>query len=410
MDIIQKSSPHLRRVKANVVRMMRDVAIALMPLVIFAIIKYGLSAVYILTAAVLSMALTEYVFYQFQDFKARRYNDSQYHQKLAKLEETKNANKKNMDDTDYKTYLASYKEEKKALKNELKTYAASRPTEENMSFRLRNKSFTLYNFTVIVSGLIYGLTIPDGTNITVVVIGGIVGVFLAKLIFGGMGQNIFNIAAFARLFIALSFGGAVAVSQYIDADAGATALGMLTSTPFEDITGTYSMWALFSGIGLPGALGETSALLILVGFAYMLYRKSFDVFIPISYVLTVFVLSLFVMITQDLGFYYPLTHVIGGGLLFGAVFMATDPITSPTTRPGRIYFGFGLGLLTFLIRLFGSYPEGVAFSILIMNIFVHTIDYPRWSHSRFNLRRVLIFSAVVIVSIISVIVGANYVG
>ena len=410
MQIVQKSSPHLRRPKASVVRMMRDVAIALSPLVIFAIVQHGLTAVGILLAAVVSMVLTEYVYYQVQDFKARKFNNTEFHVKLAALKKEKENNQKTLSKDDFKTYLEDYKAKTSVLKQQLNDYAKTRPTEENLSFRLKNKSFTLYNFTVIVSGLIYGLTIPDATPIMVVIIGGVVGVFLAKLIFGGMGQNIFNIAAFARVFIALSFGAAVAVNNFVDATAGATALGVLVLEPFANVTETYSYGMLFTGIGLPGGLGETSALFILVGFGYLLYRKSFDVFIPIVYVGTVFVLSLAVMITQELGFYYPMQHVLAGGLMFGAVYMATDPITSPATRPGRLYFAFGLGVLTFVIRLFGNYPEGVAFSLLIMNMFVPSFDYPKWSNSRFTKRGVLIFIAVILVTIISVIVGANYVG
>ncbi|MFU8786024.1 MAG: RnfABCDGE type electron transport complex subunit D [Candidatus Izemoplasmataceae bacterium] len=411
MEIIQKSSPHLRRPMASVVRMMRDVAIALSPLVIFAIVQYGLAAVSILLAAVLSMVATEYLYYQVQDFKARKFNNTEFHVKLAALKKEKEEKQKSLTKEDFKAYLTEYKSQVKEVKEQLKTYASTRPTEENLTFKLKNKSFTLYNFTVIVSGLIYGLTIPDATPILVVIIGGVVGVFLAKLIFGGMGQNVFNIAAFARIFIALSFGGAVAVSNiFIDSEVGATVLGALMLEPFADVTSNYTVWRMFTGIGIPGALGETSALLILLGGAYLLFRKSFDVFIPLTYIATVFVLSLAIMFTQDLGMYYPLTHVLAGGLLFGAIYMATDPITSPTTRPGRLYFAFGLGVITFVIRLFGSYPEGVAFSLLIMNMFVPAIDYPKWAKSRFSKRGVLIFIAVILVTIISVTVGANYVG
>lgn len=352
MQIIEKNSPHLRRPNASVVRMMRDVAIALLPLVIFAIVRHGLTAVWILLAAVLSMLGTEYIYYQIKDFKNKE------------------------------------------------------------KFTLRNKSFTIYNFSIVVSGLIYGLIIPDATPIIIVIIGGVFGVFFAKIIFGGMGQNIFNIAAFARVFIALAFGGAVAVSQYlptIDGVAGATILGDWVLSPFAQ-NEHFSLWDMFWGIGLPGTIGETSVLLILVGGIYLALRRSFDVFVPITYLATMFVLSFAVMLSQDLGLWYPLTHLFAGGVVFGAVFMATDPITIPVTRPGRIYFAFGVGVLTFVIRLFGNLPEGVVFAILIMNMFVPAIDYAKWSKSRFSLPGVLIFAGVVIVTIFAVVVGANYVG
>ena len=352
MQMIEKNSPHLRRPNANVVRMMSDVAIALTPLVGFAIYQHGLTAVWILLAAVLSMLGTEYVYYQIQD-----------------------------------------------LKNKEK-------------FTLRNKSFTIYNFTIIVSGLIYGLIIPDATPIIVVIIGGVFGVFFAKLIFGGMGQNIFNIAAFARVFIALAFGGAVAVSNYlptVDGVAGATVLGDWVISPFAQ-NDNFTLMQMFTGIGLPGTIGETSVLLILVGGIYLFLRKSFDVFVPITYIATMFILAFAVMLHQDLGIWYPLTHIFAGGVMFGAVFMATDPITIPVNRPGRIYFAFGVGVITFVIRLFGNLPEGVVFAILIMNMFVPAIDYAKWSKSRFTLRSVIIFAVVIALTILSVVVGANYVG
>ena len=331
--------------------MMRDVSIALLPLVIFAIYQHGLSAFWILFASVASMLGTEYIYYQIKDLL------------------------------------------------------------DGDQFKWNNKSFTIYNFTVITSGLIYGLTLPEQVPLMVVIIGGVVGVFLAKLIFGGMGQNIFNIAAFARVFVVLSFGSALVYGEFIDTQAGATALGVLNQTPFaEGVTDSYSYWQMFSGIGLPGSLGETSALLILVGGLYLGLRRSFDVFVPLVYIATVGLLSLGVMWQQDLGLWYPMTHLLSGGLLFGAIYMATDPVTIPVTRPGRVYFAFGLGVITFVIRLFGQLPEGVVFAILIMNMFVPAIDYPKWAKSKFSLRSGLVFAGVIVLSLIMVIVGANYVG
>jgi electron transport complex protein RnfD len=351
MQIIEKSSPHLRRPTASVTRMMRDVTIALLPIIIFAIIQHGLTAVWILLAAVISMALTEYIYYQLLDLK------------------------------------------------------------EGKPFTLINDRYTIYNYSIIVSGLIYGLIIPDATPIMVVIIGGVVGVFLTKLVFGGMGHNIFNIAAFSRMFIALAFGGAVAVSKFlpeVDAVTGATVLSEWISTPFLQNT-NFSLWQMFSGIGFPGTIGETSALLILVGALYLGIRKSFDVFIPVTYIVTVFLLSTAVMITQDLGFWYPLSHILSGGIMFGVVFMATDPITGPVTRPGRIYFAFGIGVVTFAIRLFGNLPEGVVFAILFMNMLVPAIDYPKWSKNNFTIKRLAIFGVIVLLTLVMFGVGANYV-
>lgn len=350
MQITTQSAPHLRRPKAKVPRMMGDVSIALLPLVIFVIYQHGLNGLMILSAAVLSMMATEYLFYQLRDRAAGE------------------------------------------------------------KFKLKNKSFTLNNFTVLTSGLIYGLILPDQTPLMIVIIGGVVGVFFAKLIFGGVGYNIFNIAGFARVFVSLSYTASTAYEKFIDSTAGASALGILSGNPFDSsVTDTYSYWQLFSGIGLPGSLGETSALLILVGGLYLFLRKSFDAYVPLTYLLTVFVLASAVMLTQDgVGFWYPMTHLLAGGLMFGAIYMATDPVSIPLTRPGRIYFAVGLGVITFVIRLFGNLPEGVVFAILIMNMFVPLIDYPRWSHNKFNVKRAAIFAAVVLVTVVLTVLGVQY--
>jgi electron transport complex protein RnfD len=354
--IIRKTSPHLRRPQASVTRMMRDVVIALLPVTIFAIYSFGMDAVVILLASVLTMIFTEYIYYQAYDL----------------------------------------------IKGE--------------KFKLKNKSFTLYNYTAAVTGLIYGLTLPDDTPIYAIVVSGAVGLFLAKLIFGGMGQNIFNPAAVARAIIVINF-AVNYQTNVVDFDAvgGATAL---TFTNFAedgvihafnpDVLNTYPLVNLFTGIGIPGSLGEVSALLLIVGGIYLALRSSFEVRIPLVYIGTVFLLASVVALQKGIGIWYPVYHVFSGGLLFGAIFMATDPITSPITKPSRIYYAFGLGVLTFFIRLFGALPEGVVFSILIMNMFVPSFDYYKWSKSRFMPKRNMIFASVIILAIIITMVGVYY--
>jgi len=172
----------------------------------------------------------------------------------------------------------------------------------------------------------------------------------------------------------------------------------------------FSLINLFTGIGIPGSIGEVSALLIIVGGIYLALRTSFEVRIPLVYVGTVFVLASAVAIYKGLGIWYPMYHILSGGLLFGAVFMATDPITSPITQPGRVYFAFALGVVTFFIRVFGAYPEGVVFAILIMNMFVSSFDYYKWTYSRFTKKQGVIFAIVAVVSIVVTIVGVSYVG
>ncbi len=347
--IIRKTSPYLKRPKASVTRMMRDVTIALLPVTGFAIYKYGMTALVIIVLSILSMAVTEYLYYQLID----------------KLDGDK--------------------------------------------FKLKNKSFTLYNFSAITSGLIYSLTLPDNTPWFIVIIGAVFGVFFGKLIFGGLGQNIFNPAALGRVFIFVSFG--TMLSYDVDTVAGATALGMLNNDIFNiAVLDHFSLINLFTGIGIPGSIGEMSSVLIILGGVYLAIRTSFEVRIPLTYVGTVVLLASVVAIYKGLGIWYPIFHVVSGGLLFGAVFMATDPITSPITKGGRIYFGFALGVLTFFIRVFGAYPEGVVFSILIMNMFVSSFDYYKWTNQQITKKQKIIFAIVVLVTIVITIVGVSYVG
>ena len=349
--IIRKTSPYLRRPQASVTRMMRDVFIALLPVTIFAIYSFGMDAVKILAASVISMVVAEYLYYQISDLV------------------------------------------------------------NGEKFKLRNKSFTLYNFSAITSGLIYALILPDATPWFVVMIGAVFGVVFGKLIFGGLGQNIFNPAALGRVFIVVSFGTLMAFDVGVDAIAGATPLGIMNDNIFSlDVLNIYSIKDLFTGMVIPGSIGEPSVILILVGAVYLGLRTSFEVRIPIAYIGTVVLLSAAVAIFKGIGYEYVLFHVFSGGLLFGAVFMATDPITSPITQPGRVYFAFALGVVTFFIRVFGAYPEGVVFAILIMNMFVSSFDYYKWTYSRFTKKQGVIFAIVAVVSIVVTIVGVSYVG
>lgn len=349
--IVRKTSPYLRRPKANVTRMMRDVTIALLPVTAFAVYTYGMTALIIIILSILSMAVTEYLYYQLVD----------------KLDGDK--------------------------------------------LKLKNKSYTLYNFSVITSGLIYALTLPDNTPWFIVIIGAVFGVFFGKLIFGGIGQNVFNPAALGRVFIFVSFGTMMSYDLNIDATVGATALGILNDSIFNiDVLGSYSLMNLFTGMGIPGSIGEMSAILIILGGVYLAFRTSFEVRIPLAYVGTVALLATVVALYEGLGIWYPVFHVLSGGLLFGAIFMATDPITSPITKGGRIYFGFALGVLTFFIRIFGAYPEGVMFSILIMNMFVTSFDYYKWTKQQITTRQKVIFTIIVLITIVITIVGVSYVG
>jgi electron transport complex protein RnfD len=345
--IIRKTSPYLRRPQASVTRMMRDVTIALLPVTVFAIWKFGWAAVVILLLSIISMLVTEYVYYQVVD------------------------------------------------------------KVNGETFKFKNKSFSLYNFSALTSGLIFGLTVPDSTPWYAIVMSGVLGIFLGKLIFGGLGQNVFNPAALARVLLVVNF---TVASYEIDTVAGVTALGEISNNLFSSgVLENFSLIDLFTGIGIPGSIGEVSFFLILLGGIYLAVRTSFEVRIPLVYVGTVFVLASAVAIYKGLGIWYPMFHILSGGLIFGAIFMATDPVTSPITKPGRVYFAFALGVVTFFIRIFGSLPEGVVFAILIMNMFVSSFDYHKWTYSRFTKRQGVIFGIVILLTILVTIVGVSYV-
>ena len=348
--IIRKTAPYLRRPQANVSRMMRDVTIALLPVTIVALLSFGLSALWILLLSIGTMVATEYIYYQLKDLRAGE------------------------------------------------------------KLRFKNTSFTLYNFSAVTSGLIYGLTLPDDTAWWIVVVGGALGLYLAKLIWGGMGQNIFNPAALSRLLVVVTYGSIMVSTQYVDGVAGATALGIQNVDPFSlEALNTYGLTNLFTGIGIPGSIGEVSAIALILGGVYLALRTSFEVRIPLAFVGTVGVLAFAVGIFVGINpLEYMLFHILSGGLLFGAIYMATDPITSPITKPGRIAAGFMMGVITFMIRLFGAYPEGVVFSIVLMNLFVPTFDYFKWSKSSFVKRRVLYFIGIIVLSIVVVLVGVHY--
>jgi electron transport complex protein RnfD len=197
----------------------------------------------------------------------------------------------------------------------------------------------------------------------------------------------------------------------IDAVAGATALQEIASNPFSvDVLNNFGLVNLFTGMAIPGSIGEMSAILLILGGVYLAVRTSFEVRIPLTFVGTVFVLALAVglYVPELNAIEYALFHVLSGGLLFGAIFMATDPITSPITKPGRIAAGFMMGVITFIIRLFGAYPEGVVFSIVIMNMFVPTFDYFKWTKSQFSTKRTLIFCGMFVLAILVVLVGVYY--
>ncbi len=223
----------------------------------------------------------------------------------------------------------------------------------------------------LVTSLIFALTLPVGTPLYVVAVGSFIAIFFGKLVYGGFGHNIFNPALVGRVVVHLSFGGKLVsyLEGAADALTGATPATMLAGTSWVGGDGfTYNLLDLFLG-NHGGTLGETCIWVILLVGLVLAYRRVFDARIPVAYMGTVAVLAGAFALANGLDpLTYVVTHLCIGGIVFGAVIMATDPVTSPTSPLGKILFGIGLGFLTMIIRFKANYPEGVLFSILMMNM------------------------------------------
>lgn len=225
--------------------------------------------------------------------------------------------------------------------------------------KIRKVECTLHDGSAIVTGLLFAFVIPVGMSLQYVAIGAIVSIALGKMLFGGLGQNVFNPALVGRAFVQASW--PVAITTFtLDGVAGATMLDAMKRGVPEILIkeGNPYVQALVGQMG--GCLGETSAIALLIGGAYLIYKKQIDWKMPVIIIATVAVLT--GIAGRD-----PLMHVLSGGLMLGAFFMATDMVTSPVTPKGKIIYAFGIGALIALIRMKGGYPEGTAFSILIMN-------------------------------------------
>ena len=232
---------------------------------------------------------------------------------------------------------------------------------------------TVGDLSAAVTGLILALNLPVGIQIWQIVVGAAVAIIVVKQLFGGIGHNFANPAITARIVMFLAFSSAMATwtaPNLVDAVSSATPLAGLKNGALEG----YSAMQLFLG-AVPGCMGETSALALLIGGVYLLVRKVIQWHTPVCFIGTVFVLALL-----RGGFSFALAEILAGGLFLGAIFMATDYATTPSTPWGRVVFGVGCGLITCLIRFFGSYPEGVSFSILLMNILTPYIS--KWTRSK----------------------------
>ena len=225
------------------------------------------------------------------------------------------------------------------------------------------KPITIMDGSALVTGMILALNMPANIPLWIPVLGGVFAIVVVKQLYGGLGQNFMNPALAGRCFLLISFAGKMSTFT-LDGWSGATPLAQLKAGQAVDVT------AMFIG-RIPGTIGEVSVIALLVGAAYMVAKKVISLRIPLTYILTTAVF-VFIFGQQDLGFVA--AHVCGGGLIFGAFFMATDYVTSPITPKGQIAFGVLLGILTGLFRLFGGSAEGVSYAIIVSNMLVPLIE------------------------------------
>ena len=243
---------------------------------------------------------------------------------------------------------------------------------------------TIGDLSAVVTGILLGLNLPYSTPLWVVFIGAVVAICVAKLTFGGIGQNIWNPALVGRVFLLVSFPTYMttwgAPQGVVDAVSGPTPLGaiqegLMQGASVQDIMAehgySYSSM-LFANLG--GSAGEVCALALLAGFVYLCVRKVIKPWITLSIFATVAVTALIFWGINPARFTDPLFNLLSGGLILGACFMATDYVTSPMSVWGGVVFGIGIGFLTMMIRYFGSYPEGVSFAILLMNSVVPLLN------------------------------------
>ena len=324
MKTLTSNSPYIRK-EVNTSRMMLDVFIALIPVSVFAVYRFGFDALSRITLSMIVMVLLEGLAFGLIN---KKYIEGSFTQKIKAA---------------YKTY------------------------------RINNIIIPA------LSGLIFALIIPSKLPLYGVIIGASFGIVFAKMLFGGTGQNIFNIAAAGRIFVGLAYTkGFTNAYTSIDLTTGSTALSTVRSlSGVENVFNYYGLRDLFLG-NIPGSMGEISALLIILGGAYLLIRKSADIRLIIGslipFMILMFVAGLSISIETAIPFM--LFQLFSGGILFGIVYMITDPVTAPLSTPGRLLYSLLFVSFVVLIRLFGAYPEGVAFAILFANMFSSLIDYP----------------------------------
>ena len=367
MIISKESAPHLRK-KSSVSRMMIDVLIALAPTLIFALIVYPIQGSINLALSLFIMIGSELVYIGLRNMMP-----------------------------------------KDGLKHSLK---------ERFNYAYKGKIDKNNILTPAISAVIYTLIMPPTAPIYAIIIGALVGIVIGKLVFGGLGSNIFNPAAVGMVFAKLCFNsqyGDFTTNWFVTANADvvarATPLGEVVLDHFN--MGSYTLSQLLFG-QIPGALGEVYKLTIIAGLIYLLIRRSIDWRIVVSYLGTFTLL----MLVAGLSLYgvdkgvnplvFTAYNLLSGGVLFGAVFMLTDPVTSPVNAPSRMMYGIIAAILTVFIRLFAAFPEGVGFSILLANMVAVFLDHYEWSSAKYTWKKILAICLLVVVPCVITFVITRY--
>ena len=252
--------------------------------------------------------------------------------------------------------------------------------------KIMKKPITVFDFSACVTGVLLAFTLPVNVPLWLPVIGAFFAIVIVKQLFGGIGKNIVNPAIAARIFLFIAWPSKL--TSYLLPHADKMSAFSVSGGDFSDITASatvlqnvkagkdagYSLFDMFIG-NIPGCIGEISAILLIIGGLYLLCRKVITWHIPVSFIATVALITyIFPKNSTMQDYEFMLTELLTGGLILGAIFMATDYVTSPATAKGRLIYGFGCGLITVIIRYFGGYPEGVSFGIMIMNLLVYYID------------------------------------
>jgi len=355
LKTVKEAAPYIRK-QTTSFRIMLDVLISLIPVTIFAMSYFGWGAVLRIVVSIVIAILTELVIYGIMH------------------------------------------------------KADNKQTSFWLKLKSRYKTYTKLNIvTPAVTGLILVLMLPPAINVYAVIVAAIVGIGLGKMVFGGTGKNIFNPAVVGRLFVGVAFTGMFA-SAYpqLDGLAGATALSSLGSSSFPYVLSRYSFLNQIIGT-VPGSLGETSVIAILLGAGYLIYRDVADWRTMLGILVPFFVLSIFVGFALHPAnpIQFALYQVVSGGIVYGAVFMATDPATSPFGWTGKLIFGLIISSVTLVIRALGAYPEGVAFSILFANMLVPLIDKPKWLKNTFNWKFATLYGGFFVVMILIAYFGTG---